>query len=89
MDIKVVSKVQIKVTQEDIEEMIKIKIAEFDPKINLESIEFIQKRNPSRIAVEVLAQYGEVDAPPAVPAPTMEEPSEPVAATTVEDIFAG
>ena len=47
------------ITQEVLEQWIREKIAEQNPTINVDKVEFIQKRTPSRIEVEVTASFGE------------------------------
>lgn len=72
MDIKVVSSVAIKITQEDMEQMIIDKIADHDANITVDSLEFVQRRNPTRMDVDVKAHYGK-DAPVVqLTAPVME-----------------
>lgn len=58
MKIQVVSQVQIDITQEDMEEMVRAKINATDPNIIVDSIKFQPKQRPARIEVEVEAHYG-------------------------------
>lgn len=90
MQIKVVSQVSIKITQEDMEQMIMDKIAAHDSNITVDTLEFIQRRNPTRMDVDVKAHYGK-DAPVEAVTASVVEPEvaaevEPETAT-VGDIF--
>lgn len=94
MQIKVISQVKIAITQADIEEMIKAKIAAHDSNINVDGIEFTQRRNPTRMDVEVTAHYGdqqseqepEVETQPEVVTEVQEEELPVVEAEPVEEV---
>lgn len=82
MKINIVSKVQIDITQEDMEKLICDKITATDPSINVEGIEFTQRKNPKRLDVTVDASYGPKQSAPATQnvdvEKTVESPSEEV-----------
>jgi len=86
MEIKVVSRVDIKITQEDLENLVSDKIKAHDENINIRSIEFIQKRNPNRIEVQVDAQYGELT-PELTPETDPDEAESEMEPESVSSIF--
>ncbi len=97
-----IKKVNITVTQEDIEQMIKDKVKEYDPSIRIHSIEFERKLKPHQhIAVLIDADYrsnseaetiGNCAVDNAYSAKKLEETETEVVSEsqveTVEDIFA-
>lgn len=62
MEINIISQVTIEVTQEDVEKMIRGKIEEQTTDVTVDSIEFITKRNPTRLGIEVMAHIGNAPA---------------------------
>ncbi len=94
MKIEIVSKVNIEITQEDLEEMVIAKIRKANSDINVDKIEFIQRRNPNRIVVEVDAYLGDKPTEKQEelgleePAPTEEgESSDDTAPEDLGDVF--
>lgn len=75
MLIEIVSKVNITITQEDMEKMVREKVAAEDANIIVEEIKFIPRQRPSRVEVEVVARYG-ADTP-AVDEPVVTEEAAP------------
>ena len=92
--VKVVSEVRIDtITQQDLEQMIIDRIVAENPEVNVENIEFVQRRDPARIEVNVKATLGAVE-PKVIETPEEIVEAEPVPemepeTATVGDIFGG
>ena len=89
--VQIVSEVKINIEQQDLEQMIIDRIAAENPNVNVETIEFIQRRDPTRTEVNVKAHLGDFQAP-VVDKPTVVEEAEPAQemepeTATVGDIF--
>lgn len=91
--VQIVSEVKINIEQQDIEQMIIDRIASENPHVNVDAIEFIQRRDPTRTEVNVKAHLGDFQAP-VVDTPTVTEEADPALemepeTATVGDIFGG
>lgn len=72
MQVNIVKRVDISMTEADLREMIVAKIKEHDSEIVVRDIKFTQRRNPTMIEVSVDAQFGGVASEP------LQEPVEEV-----------
>ena len=89
---KITKTLKVDLDQADVEQAIKEYIQKTDPSITVEAIEFTQRRNPTRLDVEVKAYYGDVHTEPTKPVvveeeENVEEETEQVPTTSEEDIF--
>ena len=50
-------------TQQDLEQMIMDKVSTHDSNITIDNIEFVQRRSPSRMDVDIKAHYGKAVEP--------------------------
>lgn len=68
------------ISQEVLENWILEKIAEQNPAVKVTELKFVQRRDPTRMEVEVTAQIGDAVNTPSIPA-------EPVKRGTQEELF--